>query len=612
MARKGDEITSGQELNSYEGNANLGTGEGSGYARPDLSPLTTFAQNLYRTHQIDFEQQQKDKSKLEDLYNDPKIYLQLDKNYADQLAPLNQQILELGKKNLQMDPNGEDWYKFMDTHNQLVSENAKLKAVQDTKNQYKKLSDESADPHEKERINAYVDQLNNYKLGQEIPAYNKYFAFDEAKQPDLKVASGTRQEVSPDGKKIRTIKFSSYNPINADKIALDQSMKDPTVLQNGVDLAHTLLTHGTGITELNKAIDDTYKKGLVLNISPLQDKYKKEFIAYQKDNPNGTFRDFMNASGRSSELDDVYDGMNFMKRKDPALPVVQFVSADVDKGQKLSGFTYSDDGTKRLNVDDNTLRTYYQTTKNPPGTKDEVVDEKINLDPKTEFEAAQRLKVERENRASAEKINANTQANENYRKGLDLIGKGWTRDAKGKLQPPTKSSAKTADGIVPYWQNYIQPQIDSKKFQFAATKKSPATPVPKDYSGDVDVTSDSLSGLSVALLGETTAEGKPRPYNEKTKTRIRFKDGKPTGVVIDGVFYDQNDINSKATRINDKSVNNKFDAPVFDDDGQPVENNAALSAKTFDIVNPKTGQVVLSGVSEEKAKAAEAKGYKRK
>lgn len=170
----------------------------------------------------------------------------------------------------------------------------------------------------------------------------------------------------------------------------------------------------------------------------------------------------------------------------------------------------------------------------------------------------------------------------NFReKELDLIGKGWAKDAKGKLQPP-KRNALTSDsngGIVPYWQNYITPQINA-----ATNRISTVTGVPvnklKELSGDVEINASDFSGLGLALLGETTAEGKPRTIigadatttdksgSEKTITRtkikIRFDNGNPIGVVIDDVFYDANDVNSKATRLQDKTVTNKLDAPIYE------------------------------------------------
>jgi hypothetical protein len=199
----------------------------------------------------------------------------------------------------------------------------------------------------------------------------------------------------------------------------------------------------------------------------------------------------------------------------------------------------------------------------------------------TETGKETQLKIAREGRASAERIAAGTQAGENYRKNLDLIGKGWELDAKGKLKPPTKNSSTTGTngGIVPYWQNYIVPQIQSTKGKMQTTtgktggifgffQKDVKENIPSDYTGDVEVAPDKISGLSVALLGEKTADGKQKGISghgdDPTQISVRFDKGNPIGVVIDGVFYDQNDINSKATQLNDKTLTNKVDSPIFD------------------------------------------------
>lgn len=217
----------------------------------------------------------------------------------------------------------------------------------------------------------------------------------------------------------------------------------------------------------------------------------------------------------------------------------------------------------------------------------------------TETGKQTQMDIAKMNRASSERIAAGTQAGENYRKRLDLIGKGWEIDAKGKLKPPTKTSTTAADngGIVPYWQNYIVPQIQSTKGQMERTtgktggifgffQKDVKEAIPNDFTGDVDVAPDKISGLSVALLGEKTADGKQKGISghgeDPTSISVRFDKGNPIGVVIDGVFYDQNDINSKATQLNDKTVSNKTDSPIFDNgdnsqDGQTQQSVPKLT-----------------------------------
>lgn len=180
--------------------------------------------------------------------------------------------------------------------------------------------------------------------------------------------------------------------------------------------------------------------------------------------------------------------------------------------------------------------------------------------------------ADRANRLEIAKLK---ESGDNYRAGLDLLGKGWTRDASGKLQPPTKTAATTASngGIVPYWENYIVPQIKNSSDLtikgkeggiFGLFQSDTSAPIPKDYTGDVDIPSDKISGLGVALQDVRDSAGKAVGYDKTSSTKIRYINGNPVGVVIDDVFYDQNDINSKATRLQDKSIATKADAPIFE------------------------------------------------
>ncbi len=183
------------------------------------------------------------------------------------------------------------------------------------------------------------------------------------------------------------------------------------------------------------------------------------------------------------------------------------------------------------------------------------------------------MDLERMRELNAVKLKNLDEGGENYRKGLGLIEKGFIRDANGKWQAPAKGAVTTSsnDGVIPYWQNYIAPQIDIKKLSISSkeggflgfNKTDKETNVPSNFTGDVGVSSDKISGLSVVLTGELNSDGKQKSYSETSNTKIRFQDGNATGVVIDGVFYDQNVINSKATNLQDKVISNKFDAPIF-------------------------------------------------
>lgn len=362
------DVTTGQQLNSYQGNPALADGPGkTGYAKVDLSPLETFAINKYKTNLIDYEQQQKDKKDLEEKFLDPNINIPVDKELADQIQPKMARFIELSKENLQDDPKGEKYYEFQNLYKELLQLNAKAKVVQTKKEEYQKAIEQTQDEHEKERLNAHLETLKNYKIGDDVPIYNKYFAFDDAHLPSGEISKGTMKRVRP-GKGnenfIDDVEYTINNPLNLDKVAKDQRVRNPKVYTTGQDIGHTLITHG-GVPELNMAARDIYNKGLRYNISTLQDKYKAEWEKYQKENsPVKTFRDFMNETGKSNELQSVYDGLKYLVGED-GKAAVRYIPAR--PGEKLENYTYSDDGKMRLNVDNDTLRAIYGATKAPPG-----------------------------------------------------------------------------------------------------------------------------------------------------------------------------------------------------------------------------------------------------
>ena len=369
------QVTSGRDLNSYDGIAALASGPGTdalGYAKPDLSPLQTYALNKYQTNLIDYNQQQKDKKDLMDKFTDPTQHVALDENYGNQVKPLIDRQMELSKTNLQMNPNSKEWYEFHNNYNKLLDANAQLKTVQTLKQKYQDAAGASADPHEKERMLSYVDKLGNYKLGEDIPSYDKYFAYNDVHVPSGIESTGTMQRIN--GNKIQTVKYSINNPLGLLDKANQQSMTDPESAQTGKDIAHTLITHG-GIEDLNSYSKETYNKGMVYNLAEMQKKYQPEFLKYKKENPDNSFQQFIADTGKGDELKKIYDGMDYLKTP------VQYIPTDADGGRVLSGYTYSDDGKTRLNVSDNTLRAIYGANKNTPGSKEEIIKEELSKTP---------------------------------------------------------------------------------------------------------------------------------------------------------------------------------------------------------------------------------------
>jgi hypothetical protein len=369
-------ITNGQSLNSYQGNAALAAGDGNGgeavgYDKVDLSPLQTYALNKYKTNLIDYEQQQKDKKELEAKFMDPSQNVFLDETYADQVKPIIDRQKELALKNLQMNPNSKEWYEFHNNYEKLAQANAQLKTVQTLKQKAQDAAGASADPHEKERLLSYADQLGKYKLGEEIPSYNKYFAYNDAHIPTGDEVSGTKQRIV--GDKVQTVKYSINDPSGLDEKANQQSVTTPESAQTGQDIAHTLITHG-GVPELNQASQETYNAAQTYKYGLLRDKYKTELAQYQKDHPGNGFQQFMIDTGKQDEIKAIDKKLEYLKTP------VEYVSTDKDP-YKFLGFTYSDDGKKRLNVSDNTLRAIYGANKTKPGAKEEVIKEELSKTP---------------------------------------------------------------------------------------------------------------------------------------------------------------------------------------------------------------------------------------
>ena len=364
------EVTTGRDLNSYDGSAALGTGEAAGYAKIDLAPLQTYALHKYETNLLDYEQQQKDKTLLQDQFNDPNLYQFVDQELADQLKPDMDRLKELMKGNLQMKPNSADWYEFHTLHDQLVTKNANAKAVQVLKDKAKKSAGESADPHKKESYMAYADQLGKYKLGDEVPAYNEYFSFDAAHVPTGAASTGKKERIGKDGN-IETIQFSILNPLNLTKEYDRLEVADPKATQTWKDIAHTTLETG-GVPELKTAMADTYEKARLLNVAPLYEQNKAAYDKYIKANPESNFREFMQQAGKGGQLKDIEDGLAFLKSDLKPVPA---------ESSELPGFTYytDRDGVKsRLSVDDKTLGAIYGATQNPPGARETVLSSKVS------------------------------------------------------------------------------------------------------------------------------------------------------------------------------------------------------------------------------------------
>jgi hypothetical protein len=388
------DITTGSEINSYRGDAALGTGEAAGYAPIDTSPIQQYALTKYRTNVLDFEQQQKDKAELQQKFSDPNLYGFLDQELAAQLSPDLTELKELSKKNLQMQPQSKDWYRFHELYNKVLDKNARAKTVQTLKDKYKNAAGLAADPHEKERMLAYVDKLSKQNIDDDIPAYDAYFKYNDAHVPKGLISETTSQRTRPDGT-IENVKTKTYNPIGLVDETSRMLSTTPEAAKTYEDLSHTLLQDQSLLKELNPKIEETYKKGWDINVNKLQPVYATDYEAYKKANPKKTFAEFLSEK-HPEELKKIARGMDYLKNPLTIIPY---------DGKEYAGFTYftGPDGKKsRMSEDDKTIGAIYGATYHLPGDEEKVNTE-LGITPKDKFEAEVKIGMNNANNAQDER-----------------------------------------------------------------------------------------------------------------------------------------------------------------------------------------------------------------
>lgn len=118
---------------------------------------------------------------------------------------------------------------------------------------------------------------------------------------------------------------------------------------------------------------------------------------------------------------------------------------------------------------------------------------------------------------------------------------GWRYEGKGL------AAGGGAPTSIQYWDNFIKKQLPDKE---------------QGFNGDVEMLTDQISGLSVALEGEnSTEEGKGiglfNPKNKPQKIKVRYKNGVAQGVVIGGIYVNSDDFDVKANQIRNKSMANR-------------------------------------------------------
>lgn len=562
------DVQSGTDLNSYQGNANLagGNSEGVGYAKVDITPLQTLALQQYNTNMVDYQQQQYDRAKLEDMYLDPSIYVDLDQDLAGQITPKMQEFKDLARKQLEKNPNSEDYYKFKDLYKELGSLNAKGKAVQTLRQQYKKAAGETQDEHEKEALNAHLEKLSKYKLGDEIPVYNKYFGFDKNALPPKDKLKGTYLRVK--GNVIETVQTELNNPMGLDEVAKRQRIENPKVYTTGEDIGHTLLQHG-GVDELNKKTAEYADLGIKLNVGLLKDKYQNELNKFQKENPTGTFQEFLNATGHSDEIDKIRQGHDYLKVPVKYIPVP-------DGEGRLQNYSYSADGKQRLNVDNDILRAKFSATDEPIGKSEKVLKSELSKTP---------AEIERI-RAATEKINSDKKVNV-----MKANQTGKLTDARvRKLDKETSALAPLPDSAIPLigqgaTLNKIKNKDGSNSTQDQITIR------PKNISPELA----KLAGFNMDMPT-------PPKYTNDRASNIQLKKtydeqvSKMKDQSVQMRFYgangnDETDIVIRKIKQTDKGANNIEDITKFallkgktikfiDQDGNVLSTNKEINIKT--------------------------------
>ena len=146
-------------------------------------------------------------------------------------------------------------------------------------------------------------------------------------------------------------------------------------------------------------------------------------------------------------------------------------------------------------------------------------------------------------------LSAQLQREGNY---TDLIKAGYVPDksAPGGWRYEGKGTAATPGSVtsIQYWDNFIKKQLPDKE---------------SNFNGDVEMTTDQISGLSVGLEGEGSIdEGKKvglfNPDDNKgKKIKVRYKNGVAEGIIIGGIYINKDEYDRKANELRNKSMSNR-------------------------------------------------------
>lgn len=106
-----------------------------------------------------------------------------------------------------------------------------------------------------------------------------------------------------------------------------------------------------------------------------------------------------------------------------------------------------------------------------------------------------------------------------------------------------------------YWEGYLLPNIlELKKTSGNWWGKR------QNYTGDIQISPSELSGLDVVVFDEKAVNPSGsgglssgwKVIDNNTQVKVRYKQGQPSGLVIDGVYYDGSKINQKGVQYNNE------------------------------------------------------------
>lgn len=378
------EVTTGAELNSYQGVGELAEGSSGnalGTAEADFKPLEMWALKQFEVNKLNYEREEEDRKKLETMFSDPEINVPLDETYANQISGRLDKLKEMMVRQPQLYKDKKMYYEFMREYNSLLNDNAKLKTVQTAKDAYKTKIGVEKNPRRKQAMENYVQQLEGYSLGDDIPAYSDVFDFDSKHLPETLI--GTTKKYRKNGNYMEEYDVKVYDPANAPEKAMRQLVTDPTAESSGVALAEGLLNFYGDIDWYNQQIADAYSKSENLVMSRLAARYNNEWVDYKKKNPNKTFADFIAETNKTEEKNKAMQPYAFLSKP------IQLIETGGSEGA-LTGFTYTQDG-KRLSVDNSTLRAIFSAINNPIGEVESLVKRDGDLtDEKAKTEQAKR------------------------------------------------------------------------------------------------------------------------------------------------------------------------------------------------------------------------------